>query len=95
MILFHIQIARCRDDAGERTTSEVAERQEGVHDVTQEVEFPQQVSAVASGLGEHLATLPVRSAELLVADVSDVHQEVEDVPQSASCRVRGQKTLYL
>lgn len=73
-------------DVSERTTSNVAERQEGVQDVTQEVEVPQQVSAVAAGPGKQLPTLPVRNAEVVVADVPDVHQEVEHVPQSASCR---------
>lgn len=86
------------ESKGERTASNVTERQEGVHNVTQEVEFSQQVSAVTAGPGKKLLALPVRDAQLVVADVPDVHQEVEHVPQSASCRsgsdrLRLSKTL--
>lgn len=79
------------DDVTERTAGDAAERQEAVHDVTQEVEVSQQLGAVGSGLGEHLPALPVRRAQFGVTDVANVNQEVEDVPQSASCRVRGQR----
>lgn len=68
----------------ERTAGEAAKGQEAGHDVTQEVEVSQQGRAVGASLGEHGATLPVRGAQFGVTDVADVHQEVKDVPQSAS-----------
>lgn len=78
-------------DVTERTASEAAEGQEAIHDVTQEVEVAQQLGAVGTRLSEQNAAFPVRRAQFGVAHVPDIHQEVEDVPQSASCRseVRG------
>lgn len=80
------------DQVGERTAGDAAERQEAVHDVTQEVKLSQQVGAVGSSLGEHRPALPVRRAQLGVADIADVHQKVQDIPQSTSCGVRGQRS---
>lgn len=74
----------------ERTTGDVAERQEAIHGVTQKVEVSQQVGAVASSFGKHSSALSVRRAQLGITDVPDVCEEVEDVPQSASCR--GQRS---
>lgn len=81
-------------DVSERTASEVAKRQEGVYDFTKEVELLQQVVAVFPTLGEQIPALPVRSAHFIVADVSNVHQEVKDVPQGPRCGVKGYVNLH-
>lgn len=78
----------------ERTAGKVAERQEAVHNVTQEAEVSQQVGAVGPSVAEHCLALPVGRAQFGITEVPDVRQEVEDIPQSASCRreVRGQRS---
>lgn len=83
------------DDVSKRTAGEAAEWQEAVHDVTQEVEVTQQVGAVGASLSEHCPALPVRRAQFGITDVADVHQEVENVPQSASCRSEVTGVSYL
>lgn len=83
-------LLRVKGDVNERTTSDVAQRQKAVHDVTQEVEFSQEVVAVGPSLSKDVPALPVRSSEFVVADVSNVHEEVEDIPESASCK--GQRS---
>lgn len=67
----------------EHTTGEAAERQEAIDDVTQEVEVPEQVGAFCMSIGENGSALPVRRAQFGITDVTDLHQEVDGVPQSS------------
>lgn len=84
-----VKLIKCRqrDDVSERTTGEAAERQEAIDDVTQEVEVPEQVGAFCTSIGENCSALNVRRAQFGIADIANVHQEVEGVPQSSGCRL--------
>lgn len=74
------------------TTCDVTQPLESVHDVAQEVELSQQHGAVGASIREQRPALPVRSTQPVVTDVTDVHQEVQDVSESASWRDRGQRS---
>lgn len=67
-------------DVSKHTAGKFAEGSEACDDVTKEVEFSQQGGAVAVCLGKQGVALPVGGAHLFIAHVSNVHQEVKDIP---------------
>lgn len=83
-------------EVSKRTSSKAAERHEGRYDVTQEVKVDQQGSTVGMRLVEYGTALSVGGAQLVIAHIADVHQEVEDIPQCASWGLKvKQSSLHL